>query len=194
MKIENALYHKTISPNETNIFFDDRKEVIFLWRSNVWKSSIMNSLLEKKDLVKTSSKPWRTRTTNLFLVNNKFYFTDLPGYWFAKLDKISREKIDNMISWYLEERKNHIKIAFLLIDSRLWAQEKDIDMYKYIKEIKLNPIIVLTKTDKLSKNELSKSLAHTSKIFFWEKIYPYSIKTDLSKKEISKEISASFKN
>lgn len=80
MKIQDASFVKTVSINDKDVYFDSRKEVLFVGRSNVGKSSLMNALMHKKDLVKTSSKPGKTRNANIFLVNKKYYFTDLPGY------------------------------------------------------------------------------------------------------------------
>ena len=108
MNFKEVKFSKSIWLGTTDYYFDNNKEVVFVWRSNMWKSSIMNSLFEKKDLVKTSSKPWKTRLANIFVVENKYFFTDLPGYWFAKLWKDLKEELDWLISWYLEERKETI--------------------------------------------------------------------------------------
>jgi len=105
MNLSNVEFYKSVWLWAKEVFFDDRKEIIFVWRSNVWKSSILNALFNKKDLVKTSAKPWKTKLANIFLVENKYYFTDLPGYWFAKLWKELKEELDWLISWYIEERK-----------------------------------------------------------------------------------------
>jgi len=79
----------------------------------------MNALFQKKDLVKTSARPGKTKTANIFKVANKYYFTDLPGYGFAKLGKEFKEALDGLISWYTEERKDQIKQVIMLIDSKL---------------------------------------------------------------------------
>lgn len=85
MKITAAVFLKSISIHDEKMFLEIRNEVVFIGRSNVGKSSLMNALLHKKDLVKTSSKPGKTRNANMFLVNEKYHFTDLPGYGFAKM-------------------------------------------------------------------------------------------------------------
>jgi len=101
------------------LIIDERPEVVFVGRSNVGKSSIMNALFEKKDLVKTSSRAGKTKLANLFKIDNKYYMTDLPGYGFAKLGKNLKEELDGLISWYLEEKQEFLKRVVILIDSRL---------------------------------------------------------------------------
>lgn len=126
----------------------------------------MNALMNKKDLVKTSSTPGKTRTANMFLVNEKYHFTDLPGYGFAKLGQSLREDLDALISWYLEEKRYTIKQVILLCDAKIGPQQTDIDMYNYITQLELPLSIVLSKIDRLSKNDIHKSLTHTEKTFF----------------------------
>lgn len=190
MKLSEVKFYKSVWLGSKELFIDEKKEIVFVWRSNVGKSSIMNALFKKKDLVKTSSKPGKTRLANLFLVENKYYFTDLPWYGFAKLGKNLREELDWLISWYLEEKSEYIKKVVILIDSKLWAQEVDIDMYKYILELWLPVTIVLSKIDKLSKNEVAKSLVYTKNQFFWQEIIPVSsIKKDWIR-ELEKSIKA----
>ncbi len=186
MKIKEAKYLKSVFIDDNEVFFDDRKEIVFVWRSNVGKSSLMNALMHKKDLVKTSSKPWKTKTANIFLVNNKYYFTDLPGYWFAKLWKEVLQKLDALISWYLDARKDFIKKVVILIDSKIWPQKADIEMYKYILELDLPVVIVLSKVDRLSKSEIAKSKALASEIFFWQDIFPISSTKNIWIRELEK--------
>lgn len=188
MKLSEVKFYKSVWLWSKEVFIDEKREVVFVWRSNVGKSSIMNALFEKKDLVKTSSKPGKTRLANLFLIENKYYLTDLPGYWFAKLGKNLKEELDWLISWYLEEKSEYIKKVVILIDTKLWAQEVDIEMYKYILELGLPVTIVLSKTDKLSKNEVAKSLAHTKNQFFWQEIIPVSSLKKTWIRELEKSI------
>lgn len=192
MKIIQAEFLKSVFIDDNSVLFDDKKEVIFVGRSNVWKSSIMNALMEKKDLVKTSSKPGKTKTANIFVVNNKYYFTDLPGYGFAKLGKEVKEKLDALISWYLEDRWQYIKRVYMLIDSKIWPQQTDIDMYQFILNLWLPVSIVLSKIDRLSKSEVSKSLAHAKQEFFWQNIFPVSSMKKLWLRELMKDIDNSF--
>ena len=174
MKIKEVKFIKSIFIDDDKIIMDEHKEVIFIWRSNVGKSSIMNALFNKKDLVKTSGRPWKTKTANLFLMNNKYYFTDLPGYWFAKLWKDFLEKLDALISWYLEARREYIKKVVILIDTKIGLQQKDIDMFLYVQKLGLPISIVLSKTDRLSKSEVLKAKFHTEKELFGQQVFAVS--------------------
>ncbi len=192
MKIKDVVFYKSVSINDEKVFFDNRKEIIFVWRSNVWKSSLMNNLFSKKDLVKTSSKPWKTRTANLFLLNSKYYYTDLPWYWFAKLGKDLKEDLDSLISWYIEERKNNIKKIVMLIDSKIWPQEKDIEMFNFISKLWLPIIIVLSKIDRLNKTSIIKSKKYAEEIFFWQQVLWVSSVKKTWIKELNKILSDSL--
>lgn len=186
MFISEVKFKESISINNDRVFFDEKKEIVFIWRSNVWKSSLLNAIFQKKDLVKTSSTPWKTRTANLFLVNNKFYFTDLPGYWFAKLWKELNEQLDALISWYLEEKRANIKAVFVLIDSKIWIQESDINIYKYILEMELPVVFVLSKIDKINKNDLEKRKRELKEVFFWQNIFCVSSEKKIWINELDK--------
>ena len=174
MNLNEVKLLKSVSIWMSEVYFENKKEIVFVWRSNMGKSSLMNSIFWKKDLVKTSSKPWKTRLANIFIVDNKYYFTDLPWYWFAKLWKDLKQDLDWLISWYLEERKESIKKVVILIDSKLWPQEVDIEMYDYILNLWLPITIVLSKVDKLSNSDVKKSLSHAQETFFWQEIIPVS--------------------
>jgi len=107
-------------------------------------------------------------------MNNKYYFTDLPGYWFAKLWKDFLEKLDALISWYLEARRDYIKWVCILIDSRIWIQQKDKDMFLYVQELWLPIKIILSKTDKIGTNELNKAKSHIQNELFWQQVFEVS--------------------
>jgi len=186
MKIKDAKFLKSVFIDDNDVVFDNRWEIVFVWRSNVGKSSIMNALMHKKDLVKTSSKPGKTKTANIFMVNNKYYFTDLPGYGFAKLGKEVLEKLDALISWYLEARIENIKKVVMLIDTKIWPQQADIDMYKFILDLGIPVAIVLSKVDRLSKNEIHKSKMLASETFFWQDIFPISSTKNIWIRELEK--------
>lgn len=192
MHFKEVKFYTSIWLWNENFYFEEKKEIVFVWRSNVWKSSLMNSLFEKKDLVKTSSRPWKTQLANIFLVWNKYYFTDLPWYWFAKLGKSKKEELDWLISWYLEEKVEYIKNVIILIDAKLWPQEIDIYMYKYILDLWLNVTIVLSKIDKLWKLEIWKSKELTKKIFFGQNIISISSSKKIWIQDLSKIIKKSL--
>ncbi len=192
MKLSDVNFFRSVSLGTKAVRFEEKPEIIFVGRSNVGKSSIMNALFEKKDLVKTSSRPGKTKLANTFTVENKYYFTDLPGYGFAKLGKNLKEELDWLISWYIEERKEDIKKVVMLIDTRLWAQEKDIEMYKYLLELWLSITIILSKIDKLNKSEVMKSLVYAKNIFFGQEIIPVSSLKKIGIRELEKSITSSL--
>jgi len=176
MKLKEVVFHKTVAINAEKVFLDNKKEIIFIWRSNVGKSSLMNALFNRKDLVKTSSRPGKTKHANIFIVNKKFNFTDLPWYGFAKLWKDIKEHLDALNSWYMEERLEHIKKAVIVIDTKIWPQQTDIDMYEYLLELWVPMFIALAKIDRLNQSEIMKSKSHTESILVWQEVFPVSSK------------------
>lgn len=193
MKNLEVSFDKSISIESTKISFDNKKQVVFVWRSNVGKSSIMNAIFQSKDLVKTSSLPWKTKLANLFKVNNKFHFVDLPGYWFAKLWQEQKAKLDALISWYLEEFRHDIKKIIVVLDSKIWPTATDIDMFKFLTEFQIPLIFVLNKIDKLSNNEINKSKLHTQELFFWQQVITTSAKWNIWIDELRKDLMDTLK-
>ena len=130
---------------------DKRVEFLLVGRSNVGKSSFINTLIERKNFARTSSKPGKTQTLNFYLVNDTFYLVDAPGYGYASVSKDKQKKFGLMIEEYLKNRPN-LKHVFLLIDYRHKPTEDDILMYEFLKYCNLGITIVATKYDKISKN------------------------------------------
>ncbi len=193
MKNLEVVFDKSISIESNKVSFDNKKQIVFVGRSNVGKSSLMNAIFQKKDLVKTSSLPWKTKTANIFKVNNKYEFVDLPGYWFAKLGQIQKDKLDALISWYLEEFRFDIKKIVVVLDSKLGPTDTDIDMFKFIGEFQVPLIFVLNKIDKLSNNDIFKSIKHTEWIFFWQRVVAASAKSNTWIDALRKELMESLK-
>lgn len=135
---------------------DVRDEFAFVGRSNVGKSSLINTLTNRRKLVKVSGTPGKTRLVNFFLINDLFYFVDLPGYGYAKVSKVEREKWGKMMEDYLLYRPQ-LKKILLLVDSRHKPTEDDILMYDWIKHYNKEVIVVATKLDKLKKAEVKPS-------------------------------------
>ena len=133
-----------------------RPEVAFVGRSNVGKSSIINALTNRKKLAKVSQTPGKTRLINFFLINNEVHLVDLPGYGYAKVSKKEKESWGKTIETYLTEREQLRKVI-LLVDSRHKPTEDDILMYEWIKHFGYNVVIVATKSDKLSNNQIPKA-------------------------------------
>nr|WP_254906524.1 ribosome biogenesis GTP-binding protein YihA/YsxC [Clostridium tyrobutyricum] len=136
---------------------DNFKEIAFVGRSNVGKSSLINTIVNRRKLVKVSSSPGKTRLVNFFMINNEFYFVDLPGYGYAKVSKSEKDKWSKIIETYLVGR-HQLKAIVLLVDSRHKPTNDDIIMYKWIEYYKYKILIVATKVDKISKSQLNKNL------------------------------------
>lgn len=136
----------------------DKAEYAFIGRSNVGKSSLINRLLERKNLARISSTPGKTRLINHFLVNDEWYLVDLPGYGYARISKKEREKWESMIHNFLTRRQNLVN-TFILIDSRIEPKAIDIDFINWFGEQELPFTIVFTKSDKLNANGLASNIA-----------------------------------
>ena len=135
----------------------DKPEYAFIGRSNVGKSSLINSITNYKSLAKTSGKPGKTQLINHFLINHDFFFADLPGYGYAKVSKKYREKFKDFSMKYLQLRPN-LMCLFLLIDSRHSPQKIDLDFMEYCSTKEIPFVICFTKTDKLKPKELEKNI------------------------------------
>ena len=153
MQIKTVEFIKSVS-SAAGLPDDGRPEFAFIGRSNVGKSSLMNMLLGRKNLVKTSKKPGKTVLLNYFLVNGSFYLVDLPGYGFASRSKSEQDLWRVLIEKYLRTRKTLVCI-FLLIDSRHGFMPNDEQMTEFLDHYQIGFTPVFTKTDKLTKNELS---------------------------------------
>ena len=129
-----------------------KKECCFIGRSNVGKSSLLNAITKTKKLAKTSKTPGRTQSINVFEVNKKINIIDLPGYGFAKVSKIMREKLIVLIENYIEHRKE-LDHVFLLIDSKVGIKNSDIDMLDFLNNCSRKFSVILTKIDKISFNQ-----------------------------------------
>ena len=160
----------------------DKPEFAFIGRSNVGKSSLINLLTGRKSLAKISVKPGKTQTINHFIIDAKWYLVDLPGYGFAGVSKVSREGFGKMIEEYFTQREN-LYCTFILIDSRLPPQKIDIDFIEWLGEKKVPIAIVLTKEDKLTRNEFTKSKARfiKSMMEIWEELPPLFITSTVTK-------------
>lgn len=134
----------------------DKPEFAFIGRSNVGKSSLINMLTNRKNLAKTSSTPGKTQTINHFLINHKWYLVDLPGYGYASVSKTTKEGWSNMIESYFKQREN-VYCTFILIDSRLEPQKKDIEFINWLGGLGVPIALVLTKIDKIKQSELARS-------------------------------------
>ncbi|MCF6464905.1 ribosome biogenesis GTP-binding protein YihA/YsxC [Clostridium sp. Cult2] len=132
-------------------------EIAFAGRSNVGKSSFINSMLNRTNLARTSGKPGKTRTINFYNVNGEFRFVDLPGYGYAQVSKKEKEKWGQIIEEYLNTRKNLAEVV-LLVDIRHEPTEQDILMYNWIKIFNFTGIVIATKADKISRGKYQSNI------------------------------------
>ena len=135
----------------------DLPEIALAGRSNVGKSSLVNTLVNRKNIARTSSSPGKTATINFYEVEKKYRFVDLPGYGYAKVSKEEKKKWGGMIENYLSKREN-LKGVFLLVDARHKPSQEDKMMFEWIKTFGYEPIVIATKLDKLKKSETEKNL------------------------------------
>ena len=141
---------------------DQKKEFLLVGRSNVGKSSFINTLINRKNFARTSSIPGKTQTLNFYLINDYFYLVDAPGYGYAKVNKQLKNKFGLIMEDYLEGREN-LKMVFMLVDFRHKPTEDDVLMYKYLKHYNIPVTIICTKLDKVKKNLHEKQLNLISK-------------------------------
>ncbi|MEG0308697.1 MAG: ribosome biogenesis GTP-binding protein YihA/YsxC [Clostridium sp.] len=181
-----------ISAVKPNQYPDDGMvEIAFVGRSNVGKSSLINTLTNRKKLVKVSGTPGKTRLINFFTINNGFYFVDLPGYGYAKVSKSEQANWGGMMELYLTNRCQ-LKKVMLLVDSRHKPTADDILMYDWIKHYGYEVIVVATKKDKLKKSEIQSSrklIKETLNLSNDDKIMFFSSLNRDGKEELLEEIS-----
>ncbi len=168
----------------------DLPEIAFAGRSNVGKSSFINSMIRRKRLARTSSKPGKTRTINFYNIENKLRFVDLPGYGYAKVSKSEKEKWGLIIEEYLNNRENLVEVI-LIVDIRHKPTKDDILMYEWIKHFNLGSIVVATKSDKIKRSQLDKHLKviqESLSIDDRNKIIPYSSEKPLERDKVWERI------
>ncbi len=190
MKITSAKF-VAASASQASMWKDNKPEIAFLGRSNVGKSSLMNSLLGVTGLARTSSTPGRTQSLNFFLINDAFYFVDLPGYGYAKVSKDKRQEWGKLIEKYLAERQQLV-LSILIVDARHEPSPLDLQMKSWLQHFELPYLVVSTKADKLSSNEQRKSLQRAKKVLGTERIVQYSSVTREGAKDIWNVISSSI--
>lgn len=169
---------------------DGLSEFLLLGRSNVGKSSFINTITNNKKLARTSQTPGKTRNLNFYLLNNEFYFVDVPGYGYAQVSKQEQKKFGLMIEEYLEKRQN-LKRVYLLVDLRHKPSEDDIIMYKFLKYYHVPTTIVATKADKLPNSKKAKAkklILDTLALEVGDNLYTFSSETKEGKENILKEL------
>jgi len=187
MEIKTSKFIKGIIGTD-KILEDEKPQIVFVGRSNVGKSSVINSLTKRNNLVKSGPRPGKTQQINFFLINEKIYFVDLPGYGFVKMPLKRKEKIRKMILWYLFYSEVKFKKVVLIIDALVGPSEFDKEMLGLLNKNECPIILVANKIDKLKKNKLISQLKVFREETGHNEIIPYSAKTKKGRDELLAKI------
>lgn len=194
MKITKSDLH-AIAVKQEQYPEDDLPEIAFAGRSNVGKSSFINSMINRRNLARTSAKPGKTRTINFYIINDEFRFVDLPGYGYAQVSKAEKERWGHIIEEYLSKRKN-LKEVVLIVDIRHEPTNQDLMMYNWIKSFGFKGLVIATKADKISRGNWQKHIKIIKKkldIKDSNIIIPYSSDSKLNKEKAWQVLSSILK-
>ena len=187
MQINSAKFVKGIVESD-DLLNCNFPQIAFIGRSNVGKSSLINSLTQQKDLAITSSFPGRTRQINLFLINNSSYFLDLPGYGFARSSVAVREQLFDLIDWYLFDSDYVQKKVVLIIDANIGPTKDDLAMLKALDGVKKDVIIVANKIDKIKRSKYETQFQAIKDQVGDHKIIPYSSHDKIGRNALTQEL------
>jgi len=190
MKVTSAEFLKSAF-KETDWPRDPKAEIAFLGRSNVGKSSLINSLLMIRGLARTSSTPGRTQSLNFFTINNQFRFVDLPGFGYARVPQNIRSTWGDMVTSYLANR-SQLVLSIHIVDSRHEPTKQDLQLHEWLEHSNKPRLIVATKSDKLSNNELRKNLEHIARVLDDDSVVAYSTKNGRGRDEIWRAIKSAL--
>jgi len=166
---------------------DSKPEIAFLGRSNVGKSSLINSLLSVHGLARTSSTPGRTQSLNFFEINRALRFVDFPGFGYARVPREIKSTWGEMATSYLAKRRQLV-LSIHLVDSRHEPTKQDLQLHEWLQESNKPKLIVATKSDKLSNNELRKNLGHIARVLNTDSVMAYSAKSGRGREELWRAI------
>jgi GTP-binding protein len=186
MKITSAEFVTGLR-GEAPILYEKKPQYAFIGRSNVGKSSLINCLLDRKSLVKTSSTAGKTKEINFFLVNYKMYFVDLPGYGFSHSTIEEEAAFSQLIQWYFMEPVFKRK-AVLIVDARIKPSNFDLEMYRILKENEVETIVVANKIDGVNQKEKHANMKALTQAFPDTTIIPCSAKEKIGREEIWKKL------
>lgn len=186
-EIKSAKFVKGIVGSD-NILKEKKPQIAFVGRSNVGKSSVINTLVGMKDLAISSSTPGRTLQLNFFLINDGVYFVDLPGYGYSKQALKFAEKMRKMIMWYLEYNEKKPKKAVLIIDGNVGPTKFDLEMMELLQENEHNIVVVANKMDKVKNSELARKKKNITEKLDTGNIIYFSSKTKQGKQELLEAI------
>jgi GTP-binding protein len=190
MKVTSAEFLKSAF-KESDWPRDLKPEIAFLGRSNVGKSSLINSLLGVRGLARTSSTPGRTQSLNFFSINDRFRFVDLPGFGFARVPQHIRSSWGDMVTSYLAKRRQLV-LSIHIVDSRHEPTTQDLQLHEWLEHSEKPRLIVATKSDKLSNNEWRKNLGHIRTVLNDESVLAYSAKTGRGRDELWRAIKSAI--
>ncbi len=171
--IKSAVFVKG-AVHDTGLPVEKLPEVAFIGRSNVGKSSVINTLVNRNKLARSSSTPGFTAEANFYLINENFYLVDLPGYGYARGSHTQRDKIARIIEWYFVSENTNPKKVVLIIDAKVGPTVDDIHFYNFLLENNKDVVIIANKFDKLKQGEIFKSIDTIQKAFEGKKIIKYS--------------------
>jgi GTP-binding protein len=166
-------------------------EIAFMGRSNVGKSSLINSLLAVRGLARTSSTPGRTQSLNFFLINERFRFVDLPGFGYARVPKAIKSSWGEMVTSYLAKRQQLV-LSIHIVDSRHEPTKLDLQLHEWLEHSARPRLIVATKSDKLSNNELKASLKRVQRVFGMDRVVAFSARTGRGGSEIWRAVESAL--
>lgn len=187
MKIESAQFVKGVLGSDS-IFEDGIPQVAFIGRSNVGKSSVINSLVNQKDLARTSFFPGRTQKINIFLINKFLYFVDLPGYGYAKVPNKLKNSLRAMINWYFFVSGHEQKKVVLIIDASIGLTKDDLDILCSLEDYRKDILVVANKIDKIKQTEYEEQFKKIKDLIGVHQIIPYSAKKKIGVEKLLKEI------
>jgi GTP-binding protein len=170
---------------------DSKPEIAFLGRSNVGKSSLINSLLSVHGLARTSSTPGRTQSLNFFEINHVLRFVDFPGFGYARVPREIKSTWGEMATSYLAKRRQLV-LSIHLVDSRHEPTKQDLQLHEWLQESNKPKLIVATKSDKLSNNELRKNLGHIARVLNTDSVMAYSAKSGRGREELWRAIKSAI--
>jgi len=187
MKIESAKFIKGVIGSDTALE-SNTPQVAFIGRSNSGKSSVINSLVNQNNLATTSSFPGRTQRINLFLINDSFYFVDLPGYGYAKVPDRLKKSLKAMVNWYFFVSDYQQKKIVLIIDASVGPTKDDLEMLYALEDYRKDIIVVANKIDKIKQTKYEEQFKTIKELVGNHKIVPYSAKNKIGVKELLNEI------
>ena len=190
MKVTSAEFLKSAF-QEADWPKDSKPEIAFLGRSNVGKSSLINSLLSVRGLARTSSTPGRTQSLNFFDIERRFRFVDFPGFGYARVPREIKSTWGEMATSYLAKRRQLV-LSIHIVDSRHEPTKQDLQLHEWLDQSDKSRLIVATKSDKLSNNELKKNLEHIARVLDDDSVMAFSAKSGRGREELWRAIKSAM--